>query len=137
MQNLEFRRVLNFLNLNESVFKRREKHIALDLAFDQREVKIGTARQHLLVNLRAAADENFIGEFRAMLPLKHLVQSMKVESSGIRFPMHSGRFLTIPILLRPALLVTEKLKQARLPRRGILTNFLIRPVTELFSLFCT
>jgi hypothetical protein len=58
MQDFEFRRVLNFLNLNEPVFKRREKYIAFDLAFDEREVKVGTTRQYLLVNLSAAADKH-------------------------------------------------------------------------------
>ena len=64
MQNLEFRRVTNFFNLNEPVFKRREKPVALNFAFDKRKIEVGTARQHLLINLRAAANENFGWEVR-------------------------------------------------------------------------
>ena len=64
MQNLEFRRVPNFLNLNEPVFKRWEEHVALDLAFDEREVKIRTERQRLFINLRAAANKIVQGGIR-------------------------------------------------------------------------
>ena len=59
MQDLEFRCVANFFNLNKPVFKQREEHVAGDFAFDKREIKVGTARQRLRINFRAAANKNF------------------------------------------------------------------------------
>ena len=78
MQNLEFRCVTKFPDLNKPVFKRREERVASYFAFDECEVKVGTARQRLLVNLRAAANENFIGEFRWIQPLQ------RVENQNFR-----------------------------------------------------
>ncbi len=69
MQNFEFRRVLDFLGQNKFILKRREKCVAIfNLALHQRQIKIGTTRQRLLVNLRAAADENVVRKFLGIEP---------------------------------------------------------------------
>ena len=61
MQNLEIRTSSRNFGQFKLVLERREKSVAaLDFAFHQRQIKIGTARQRLLVNLRAAADENVV-----------------------------------------------------------------------------
>src|SRR6185295_453536 len=57
MQNLEFRAVENFLNNFKTIFERRKERVPLDDSFHQREVKIGTKRQSLRINLRAAANK--------------------------------------------------------------------------------
>ena len=73
MQNFELRLVADFLGQIKFVLKRREKRVAvLDLAFDQRQVKVGTARQRLLVNLRAAADENVVRKFLRIQPVQRI-----------------------------------------------------------------
>src|SRR5260221_7745038 len=59
MDDLELRAVDNFLHRLEPVFKRREKGVALHHALDQCEVQIRATWQRLLINLRAAADEDF------------------------------------------------------------------------------
>jgi len=64
MQNLELRLVPNFFSQLKLVFESRENRIPFHLAFDEREVKVGTARQCLLVNLRTAADEDVVRKFR-------------------------------------------------------------------------
>src|ERR1035437_8666051 len=58
VQNLELRRVADFFNQLETLFKRWKESVALDLAFDERQIQIRTQRQRLRVNLRAAANEN-------------------------------------------------------------------------------
>src|SRR5690242_20018605 len=45
MQDLKFRAVADFLDQFELVFKRREKGVPLKFTFDQRQIKVGAARQ--------------------------------------------------------------------------------------------
>lgn len=57
MQDLELRSAPNFFNQFKLVSERRKKSIAaFDFTLDQCQKEIGTARQRLLINLRAAAD---------------------------------------------------------------------------------
>src|SRR6266487_1481281 len=58
MQNLEFGTLENFRSQIEAVLKRRKERVTLDHPLDEREVEIRTERQRLLINLRAAANEN-------------------------------------------------------------------------------
>ena len=74
MQNLELRLVTDFFGQLEFIFKRREKCVPFHFAFDDRQVKVGAAGQRLLVNLRAAADEDVVREFRRV-ELVHRVEN--------------------------------------------------------------
>src|SRR5487761_2278796 len=77
MQDLELRLVPDGFHQFKLVFKRREKSVAaLHLALDEREIKVGTARQRLRINLRAAADEDVVREFRRV----ELVQRLEDEN---------------------------------------------------------
>lgn len=58
VQNLELRAIQNFFGEIELIFKRREKGVSLDLAFDESQEQIRTLRQSLCVNLRSTADKN-------------------------------------------------------------------------------
>src|SRR5260221_488539 len=51
--------IQDFLDEVELVFELREKNIPFHDSFNQREIKVGTKGEGLLINLRAAADEHF------------------------------------------------------------------------------
>ena len=71
MQNLEFRRVADLLNQDKFIFKRRKKRVAvLNLALDERQIEVGTLRQSLLVNLRAARDEDVVRKLGRIQPVQ-------------------------------------------------------------------
>ena len=59
MRDFELGSVADFFHLREPVFESGEKSIALHLALHERQIKIGTERERLRVNLGAAADKNF------------------------------------------------------------------------------
>src|ERR1019366_3065065 len=59
MQNLELRLVADFFGQFKLVLERWEKGVAFHLAFHQRQIKIGTQRQGLFINLGTAGDEKF------------------------------------------------------------------------------
>ena len=73
MQNVKLRRLADFLHQIKLIFKRRKERIApFHLTLHQREIQIRTARQRLLINLRAAADENVIRKFLRVELVQHL-----------------------------------------------------------------
>src|SRR5256885_4515672 len=57
VDDFEFGPVQNLFDQFKSAFERRKKRVALDDPFDEREVKVGTKRQGLFVNLRAATNK--------------------------------------------------------------------------------
>ena len=59
MQDFELRRVPDFLRQHKLILERGEENVARHGALDQREVKVGTQRQRLRIDLRAATDEDF------------------------------------------------------------------------------
>ena len=59
MENFELGGIAEFFNQFKAIFKCREKCVAVHLAFDEGEKKIGAERQRLRLDLTAAADENF------------------------------------------------------------------------------
>src|ERR1035438_2370945 len=71
MQNLELRFVSDDFRQFKLVFKWREKGVtALNFPFDKREIKIGTARQSLLIDLPATADEDVIWKLLRIKPVQ-------------------------------------------------------------------
>src|SRR5881296_3173222 len=57
MEDSEFRPIQNFFHDFKPVLERRKEPVALDDSFHQREVKVGTKRQGLFVDLRAATNK--------------------------------------------------------------------------------
>src|SRR5215469_16956438 len=73
MQNFEPWFVPDFFGGNEFLFKRREEGVAVrNLTLDQRQIKVGAARQGLLVNLCAAADEDIVRKLLRIQPVQRI-----------------------------------------------------------------
>ena len=72
MQNLELGFVAKLLDQFKLFLERWKERITFHLAFDERQEKVGTARQSLLVDLRTAADEDVIREFRRIQFFKRI-----------------------------------------------------------------
>lgn len=64
MLDFVFRRVADLLRELEFVFECRKKSVTtFDLALDERQIQVRTARQRFLVYLRAATDKDVVGKF--------------------------------------------------------------------------
>src|SRR5436190_24350256 len=59
MEDVEIGVVFDFGGEEELVFKWREKDVALDFAFDEREIDVGTVGEGFAINLCAPTDEDF------------------------------------------------------------------------------
>ena len=69
MQNFEIRTITDYPDLLEAFFEGRKEGVAArNFAFDEGEVKVGTLRQRLFVNLRAAANEDLARFVRQIKP---------------------------------------------------------------------
>ena len=91
MQNFEFEHVPNLLDELEFIFKRRKKSVARDIAVYEGQIKVGTSRQCLLVDLRAAADINIVWKFRGI----ELVERIENENFGLSFFAEFGKMKLI------------------------------------------
>src|SRR5437867_3362400 len=87
MQNLKIGAVENFLHEIKLILKLRKESVPLNVSLHEREIQIGTKRQRLLVNVGAAADENFAACD---------VGIRRIDSAQVRDGLHAGILETGP-----------------------------------------
>src|SRR6187455_1965730 len=95
VENFKFRCIPDFNRRFKPIFKRRKKSVAFHLTFHQREVKVGTERHGLLINLGAATDENVSGKLRRIKPEKVPLEA------NFRFLPEPGQMKLIRIAQSP------------------------------------
>src|SRR5579859_3886657 len=123
MQNLELRLIADFFGQDKFFVKRRKQGVPRHLSFDERQVKVRTTGQGLLINLRAPADEDVVGKLLGIQP----VQRVKNQNLGPLVFLQFGKVKLVGALeitsAAPFVVLAENLRMRldeplRMPRKN-------------------